>query len=248
MSIFHNYFNNSGKVLSSLYEKSKTLEHKGLKGSIREDFISGFLKEVFPKKYDIGKGIIVDSDNKRSKEADILIYADNCPVLYYGQYNHYLSGGVYGHIEVKTNLFKGHLLSALKVVTSIKNLKRDIITGGWLGDETNLYFGDKTIETVPSYIFAYDGPKFSTLQENINQYYRNITNIDMKFDGICVLNKYAIIKKYTNEQKQMREFYYYIGKDSLMIFFLSLYFNVTTYYHSSIGLLNYFDEPVFHTF
>lgn len=252
MTIVKDFFFLSNKIFESFYERSGLLKHPSLLGSEREFFIANFLETAFPKKFVIGKGIIVDSidEHEPSKEADIVIYNESSPIFNYGgSSNHFLSDGVLAQIEVKSYLKKNKLRGALNVTKSIKKLNRSITPGTmWYEDENNLYTGDHFINTIPSYIFAYDGPLFKTIKKNINEYYEDDNNFNNKFDGLCVLNKYTILKRYTNNSKRERSFFYIERDDSLMVFFMSLYWNIVKFYYNPANLLKYEGEIEFRPF
>ena len=63
---------------------TKYLHHNGLKGSFNEYGFVSLIKDFLPKNYSIGKGVIIDTMNSQSCEADVIIYdnTDINPVLF----------------------------------------------------------------------------------------------------------------------------------------------------------------------
>ena len=63
------------KSLQNEYQTiSSKIEHNGLKGTMREDKLKEYIKKLFPSKYAIGNGIIVDSNETQSKQQYFIIY------------------------------------------------------------------------------------------------------------------------------------------------------------------------------
>ncbi|RLF32012.1 MAG: hypothetical protein DRN07_05975 [Thermoplasmata archaeon] len=229
MKIVKDYFNCSSKVLKALYECSGELKHSSLEGMLREGFISNFLERFFPKKFIVGTGEIIDSDDNISRQADIIIYDESFPIFDYGGASHFLSSGVLAHIEVKSRLRKTELLGkdgksgVLGVIDSVKDLNRDIpihlIYNNKPDDDCNQYITDQ--DHIPCYIFAYKGLKMNKLKDHIENHYKNI-ELSKQVDGICVLDEYTILKNNVSESLE----YHSSKDDALLDFFLSLHCNI----------------------
>ena len=52
---------------------TKQIQHNGVKGSAREDLLKDYLKKLLPEKYSISSGIIIDNNQKQSKQQDFII-------------------------------------------------------------------------------------------------------------------------------------------------------------------------------
>jgi hypothetical protein len=112
------------------------LPHQGEKGGIRERRVAEFLSAILPKKYGIGTGHIIDSQEKPviSYQTDIVIYdAQNGIVLPVDNYySLFPCECVYATIEVKSRLTasegengpSGTISECLKGTTRLKNLDR----------------------------------------------------------------------------------------------------------------------------
>ena len=74
------------KILNDIFRSLETslnsdmnirIEHNLEDGKYREYLIKNILNKIVPKKYSITNGFIVDSDNNRTEEIDIIIYDSN---------------------------------------------------------------------------------------------------------------------------------------------------------------------------
>lgn len=213
MSKIKIYFKDISKVLEAQSNLSSNVQHKGLIGQNRELFIQNFIKKSFPKKFVIGTGEIIDSSDKLSKQADIVIYDEFMPTFDYGSSKHFLSSGVLAHIEVKSNLNSDKLKEALAVTKSIKELNRDI--------DASMHFGNLP-KKINSFVFAYDGMNKKTFKEKIQEFYKDEKDMDNIVDAVCVLNKYVMVKIY-NKDKSISIGFFDTKEDSLMAFFGRLF-------------------------
>lgn len=214
MNTLKNFFRNTSKVLNSEFQRSSEVKHAVSKGQDRELFIKNFLTKSFPRKFVIGRGEILDSNDKRSKQADIVIYDEFMPIFDYGSTKHFLSEGVLSHIEVKSNLTTSELKKALNITKSIKLLKRDI--------NATMHFGNLP-KTIFSCIFAYNGLTKEKFKEEILKYYNNQKDIENIVDVVCVLNKYVMVKVFNEKEKKIEIAFFETKEDSLMAFFARLF-------------------------
>ncbi|MDD5651122.1 MAG: hypothetical protein PHF86_12030 [Candidatus Nanoarchaeia archaeon] len=213
MSKIKSYFIDVSKVLEAQSKLSSNIHHKGLIGQNRELFIQNFIIKSFPKKFVIGTGEIIDSEDKLSKQADIVIYDEFMPSFDYGSSKHFLSSGVLAHIEVKSNLTSNELKKALDITKSIKVLNRDI--------DASMHFG-RLPKKLSSFIFAYEGISKETFKQKMQEYYHNEEDIDNVIDAVCVLNKYVMVKTFDKDGKPTMAFFD-TEEDSLMAFFGRLF-------------------------
>ena len=80
MGILKNFFRNTSNILEQEFHRSSSIKNTSLKGQDREIFIQNFLTKSFPKKFVIETGEIIDSKDKKSKQADIVMYDEFMPV------------------------------------------------------------------------------------------------------------------------------------------------------------------------
>ncbi|MCK5043974.1 hypothetical protein KAR52_03175 [Candidatus Pacearchaeota archaeon] len=238
MGILKNFFRNTSNILEQEFHRSSSIKNTSLKGQDREIFIQNFLTKSFPKKFVIETGEIIDSKDKKSKQADIVMYDEFMPVLNYGSSNHFLSGGVLSHIEIKSVLNSTELTKALNITKSIKNLNRDI--------DASMHLGDLP-KKIPSFLFSYEGMEKETFKKKIEEFYKEEKDIDNVIDGICVLNKYVMLKSRTNEGKIVYVFYD-TKEDSLMTFFGRLFDAIYKNWDGRPNLYKYMGDLNFRLF
>lgn len=198
--------------LLASYEKSKTLGHKGLRGTAREQIIDVFLQRSFPKKFVVGSGEIFDAQGLSSPQADIVVYDESLPILHHGPgVSQFLAEGVLAHIEVKTALDKATLLEALTLSGSVKKLTPGI--------EAIMHMGELRTR-LPSFAIAYTGPTAATFKQNVMEYYANPSNLGQSVDGIFVLEQgYAAVLDDEGKTLQFGDW----GEDVLLVAFMKLY-------------------------
>ena len=244
MSKLIEYFRKISNEFIAKYETTKEIKHTSLKGENREYFIKEFLEKLYPKKFVIGTGEILDSDGNISSQADIILYNEINPVFDYGITKLFLSSGVIAHIEVKSDLGK-QLNNGLDICKSIKSLNHDIV--GSIGFMVDHKITQKFRKKIFSCIFAYECTYTHeiTFKEKILKY-ENENGIDICVDVICVLNKYIMHKNY---QKNELEFLNTKG-DSLMAFYYKLYevLNSTFLNYTPINKFFKVEELTFYEF
>lgn len=115
------------KSLQNEYQTiSSKIEHNGLKGTMREDKLKEYIKKLFPSKYAIGNGILVDSNETQSKQQDFIIYDNfNSPNLIETDSVQVIPiESVYATIEVKSTLTISELETSIKNIESVKKLEK----------------------------------------------------------------------------------------------------------------------------
>jgi len=99
-------------------------EHPGLIGSHREELQRIFLREILPKRYEVGRGMVYGPGH-RSKEADVVIWdAQNYPCLPMLDHAFYFAESVRAVLESKSSWSNDELRDVLEKSRSV----RDIIT------------------------------------------------------------------------------------------------------------------------
>ena len=239
MGILKDFFRKTSEVLNSEFERSSNIKHAVSKGQNRELFIKNFLTKSFPKKFVIGTGEILDSDDKRSKQADIVIYDEFMPIFDYGSTKHFLTEGVLAHIEIKSKLTTAKLKEALNITKSVKLLKRDI--------NPTMTFGNLP-KTIFSCIFAYEGLSKETFKEELQEFYKEEKDINNMVDAICVLNKYVMAKVFDEKERKVKIAFFESKEDSLMAFFARLFGGIQKNWSGIPNLYKYLGELNFKPF
>jgi hypothetical protein len=99
--LIREFFKNKSKQLLAVSEQA-IVEHSSLKGTHRENIIDIYLKEILPKRFGIGKGMVYGVAH-RSKEADLLIWDEqNYPELRMLGHSLFFTESAKAIIEVKT--------------------------------------------------------------------------------------------------------------------------------------------------
>ena len=115
------------KSLQSEYDNlSSRIEHSGLKGTIREDVLKKYLKELLPKKYEVTSGCIVDCSEKQSKQQDFIIFDNfNSPSFVESEKEQIVPiESVYATVEIKSNLTIEELKKAIINIDSVHELEK----------------------------------------------------------------------------------------------------------------------------
>lgn len=115
------------------FKISYQLNHKTLRGDVREGTLARFLsKGMLPKKYDIGHGEIISPNSKVSKQSDLIIFDQINGVPLYSEEDAqvYPVEIVCGIIEVKSSLSKTELVAGLDNIKSVKEIARDNLPFG----------------------------------------------------------------------------------------------------------------------
>lgn len=127
-----NYFQ---KNIEFEYEKTRDISHPRDLGNARENILKNFLKlsGLFPGRYAVSSRSVrvAAATGHLSNEIDIALYdADDGYVLMQRNeiYDVYPSENVYGVIQVKSNLTRKELSSAIKNIASYKKLQRKRMT------------------------------------------------------------------------------------------------------------------------
>lgn len=139
------------KMLMHVHNAGKQLSSAS-KGAERESFINYFLKELFPTQFRFSHGDIIDSEENKSGQVDIVIeypFLPSFPIP--GASSRlYLSEGVAAVIEVKSDL-RNQWDEVLASAKKIKALKRDF--GATLTSIPNIS------EDIPYFVVGYRGWK-----------------------------------------------------------------------------------------
>jgi uncharacterized protein DUF6602 len=92
--------------MNEMYVLSGGVDHDGEKGAFREYFVSELLRPLLPTHFGVGSGVVVDADERQSKQTDVLIYDRRRipPILQTGERGLFPIDSVLVAIEVKSTL------------------------------------------------------------------------------------------------------------------------------------------------
>ncbi len=164
------------KRLIEYSEHLNIAEHPDVKGLSREGIMRFFLEGNLPSAVEFRTGEIIDLDDHRSGQVDILMQSSFSPRLnLFGDIQLTLVDFCLGAIEVKSTLttasmkLSSHLKSALDTFRGIKSLNRHHFV------ESDVEFHGTTptrvqLRTTPCFLVAYKGPTLNTLLNKLNEY------------------------------------------------------------------------------
>ncbi len=204
--------------------------HKGGRGTNREDLLRGFLEQVLPWRYSLGKGEVVASTNHHSGELDVVIFDGAvCPrLLVEDSHALFPLEAVYGAVQVKTTLTSSELEASYGNIASLKSLapqtmfRKDHMPGFSRGYHWPLPVG---------VVFAYEGGRtLDTIAKQVAKLDEAATAIAHRPDFIVVINEGIIGPKKSIRDQENRAVYrtghlsdvQRSGKHTLMRFYLRL--------------------------
>lgn len=220
-------------------EISSNIHHNGEKGSIREDIVTDFLKKYIPDKYNIGTGIIIDSDGSQSKQQDIIIYDSFTSPLFLNSKSTIMVPieNVYATIEVKSTLNKIELEKSVNNIKSVRNLSKVTL---------------KT-QSTPSIgiLFAYRADtSVESLLDNLVEFNSELS-ANERLSYICILDKGLIINiSKLNLQERViipnenttSAIMHGNSEENLMMFYLFLMQHLNNYKLSPPDLMKYAEK------
>jgi hypothetical protein len=124
-SPFREILHQAQEELWLAFERTKAVQHKGLKGSGRENALDLFLREQLPSRFGVARGEAFDMKKQRSAQLDIVVYdqmgvkplkIDNANVLFPAE-------ALLAVIEVKSVLTRAELEKALVGAGKIAQLR-----------------------------------------------------------------------------------------------------------------------------
>ncbi|MBU1104663.1 hypothetical protein L6255_02230 [Candidatus Parcubacteria bacterium] len=166
----------------------------------------------------------------KTGQLDIIVLRDDAPSLHVGSDDIYLAEGVFGVIEVKSNLTREKFVEAGETLTKVVNLKNNV--GATISSGPML---DRPLRA----IFAYDGATWETIIDEINK-----KNWKETFDLICILNRGVLLKKGRILNWSTDQEFMVVNSKSASLGYLYLY--LVSYGASFLGrgmILNPYFEP-----
>lgn len=179
--LLYKYFQDKAEELLSNYKVSSGQNASRNLGDNRENFVNNFLKNSLPAKLIVRSGEIWDSLGFKTGQIDTLIIRDDAPSLDFGDKNSYLAEGVFGVIEVKSNLTSEKLEEAAGNLEKVKKL---------CVSEPTVTMGGCNLKRPLRIVFAYEGATWETLLKKLEEdKYRDL------FDLVCILSRGVFVEK-----------------------------------------------------
>jgi len=169
-------------VLLAEYERAKEHQASANIGYNKELFCNKFLSRVLPPRLTVRRGEIGDSEGRKIGQLDVVILRDDTPSLTFGEADAFLAEGVFGVIEIKSNLTKTKLQEALTTLKRVKSLK---LLGGGV-----MITAGSVLNHPLRCIFAYEGATWQTLLQELSK----PENYDVA-DLRCILKQGTIISQ-----------------------------------------------------
>jgi len=178
-------------VLMAKYDLSAGFKNSSLKGQERESFVSDFLSTHLPSRLSLSNGEIIDSNNRKSAQQDLIIYDDRSPRLNIARSNLFFCEGVFATVEVKSYLDKKELGRALANIRTVKELRKTSGTGGAVFAK-----GSEDFEHVVAYLFAYSGDSLDACMGSAQEFYEgDLQQLKRHgFDFLCILDKGYVVR------------------------------------------------------
>lgn len=194
---FNEIFEEISKTMRSDFERSRFAIqiHPSLKGEAAENIVRKFLESYIPNSLGITGGILVDSNGKRSKQLDVIIYdAEKTPIFFQSDNIRVIPVEcAYSVIEVKSKLDSDELPTIFKNMDSVRNLEKKAFYTETDIPPFSLYGRTWDHWPINYFVFAFDSIGLDTLVSNINEIQTNDSrNPEQKIDMICVLDKGVI--------------------------------------------------------
>lgn len=107
------------------FEVAARFDHKGLRGSTREEVVAKFLSEQLPGRFGVSSGEAIDADGNRTGQLDIVIFDRSAvaPLLKRASGDLLPAEALLAVIEVKSTLTQKDLNMAAKAAKRISNLR-----------------------------------------------------------------------------------------------------------------------------
>jgi hypothetical protein len=182
--ILSKHFAHVKNKLIAFADHFEIAKHGDIKGYGREALTREFLESHLPDQVDFLTGEIIDTEDLRSGQVDIIIQAKTSPkVPLWGNIHLSYADAVIAAIEVKSNLTTDHLKMSLESCYKIKQLKRNV----------ELIFTDQALilHTIPYIIFAFTGLSKDKILDHIQNFARakKVPREECTPDMVVVLNK-----------------------------------------------------------
>ena len=211
------------KEMMASLDLSSPIPHSTMKGDATEYDWIYFFSKYLPKRYSVDKGIVIDSEGKRSNQIDIIIYDTHFSHFIFNKSNESFrtllipAESVFAVFEVKQKLDTQNLIYASKKAASVRNLirtsvpvnkidsqqsKKDLyeIVAGLLTTKSNLVNPDSVIDNL------------------------NVSDDSTRLDLVCSIDKFtfSVNKSVDKEGTEKYDVEYCKPEHSLVYLLLSL--------------------------
>jgi hypothetical protein len=122
---FQAVINSAQDDLWNAWKRAENFDHRGIKGSEREEAVRNFLRERLPRSFSVTQGEVVDFRGHHSTQLDVIVYDSqrNCPLLAKTEQSLLPAEALLSVIEVKSILTANELDACYKAAAKIRSLK-----------------------------------------------------------------------------------------------------------------------------
>lgn len=182
--------------MQSQFNISGRLNHRGSKGSAREETLRDFLTDFMPRVAAvIGNAELISTDSRVSGQCDLLVVDASTPPLWSGDSVQVVPiESCHAWIEVKSNLSVAELEKAWKAAVKVKEMPRVAYHPGLMGAlfGTADHFGEVAKihkEMTPQcHVFAYTGASLELILETMVKLAAD-TDPGMGVDSVFILDR-----------------------------------------------------------
>jgi hypothetical protein len=165
-------------------------QHRGLRGTAREDVLKEFLERYLPADLELASGALVDIEGNQSSESELVVVDRlKTPLLFARSKRLIPSEGALAVLEVKSKLDSTQLRDALTKCKLVKGLRKS----AYFPQQGAVYYTvsayGREYEYFPTMfsLFAYESIKYTTLMPRVKTFCEDNPG-DKSIDGICCLD------------------------------------------------------------
>lgn len=175
------------------FQASAVVEHRGSKGTVREETVRAFLTDYLPRSATVaGSGELLATTGDVSGQCDAMILDAETPPLWKAEsYRIAPIECCYATIEVKSNLTRPELKKAWDAAKNVKSLPRK----AYLKDPSPITYTrtayGRAVDTMPPqvHVFAYESVSLTALGEELTTLSQDGDDHSLGIDSVCVLDK-----------------------------------------------------------
>lgn len=187
------YYSSIAASMKSEAERARAFSNNSDKGQIREDIYLKFLKDHLPSSCNVAfGGFLFNFSESESKQLDILIHNQHCPIYDLNGKRFGPVDGCIGVVSIKSTLTKKELIDSLEGFNSIPNLSVENIR-----NTTIIGLSSSEKEDFPfKILYAHSGLSLDVILQHIRLFYEENYNIpyNKKPNVIHVNGEYCLKK------------------------------------------------------
>ncbi len=221
------------------------------KGELREEDVVAAFRPHLPKRYDLVKGVIVDSEGNESDPQDVLLFdAAVLPPILAASHTRVLPvEGVVSTIQVKSNATKPNIDGAIANIASAKHLLASTPRYGYPPGDAGRPGPWSTTASFFGGILCLSGP--TDVHKLVEHYAYAVSRLDPRVrpDALCIVDKVAVLWGNPSKGSGLHFAFraenaetplaLFAGLDSLLFFYMSLVEHINHWITPPISWLDY---------